>query len=123
MIIKSAYTDVQPYITKDGSIIRELMHPAVQGNRCQSLAEALVPPGGATHLHLHQQIEELYHVTAGEGEMQLGDAQFPVRAGDTICIPPGMLHAISNAGVCDLRILCMCCPPYSHDDTELAVIV
>jgi hypothetical protein len=32
-------------VTKDGSGIRELMHPDRHGNRNQSLAEALVPPG------------------------------------------------------------------------------
>jgi mannose-6-phosphate isomerase-like protein (cupin superfamily) len=123
MIIKSTYAAVQPYITKDGSIIRELMHPAAQGNRNQSLAEAIVPPGGKTHLHSHQQAEELYHFTAGQGVMQLDDQRFPVQAGDTICIPPGILHAVSNPGAVELCILCVCCPPYSHDDTDLAVTV
>ena len=39
--MKSAYSSVPPYITKDGSTIRELMHPAVHGNRNQSFAEAI----------------------------------------------------------------------------------
>lgn len=121
MIIKSIYSGVPPYITKDGSIIRELMHPAIQGNRNQSLAEAIVPPGAETHLHQHRQTEELYYFTAGRGIMQLGEERFPVESGDTICIPPGTLHAVSNTGPDDLRILCACCPPYSHDDTELVV--
>ena len=34
------YRDIEPYVTKDGSEIRELMHPAVHGNEKQSLAEA-----------------------------------------------------------------------------------
>ncbi len=111
-----------PYITKDGSIIRELMHPAVQGNRNQSLAEAIVPPGAETHLHQHRQTEELYHFTAWRGKCSLVRSVFPVESGDTICIPPGTLHAVSNTVLDDLRILCVCCPPYSHDDTELVVI-
>jgi hypothetical protein len=32
-------------VTRDGSVIRERMHPSVQGNRRQSLAEAIVAPG------------------------------------------------------------------------------
>lgn len=121
MVIKSTYAEVHPYITKDGSVIRELMHPAVQGNRNQSLAEAIVTPGGETYLHFHQKTEELYHFTGGCGVMQLGEDRFPVLEGDTICIPPGTLHAVSNTGVDELRILCVCCPPYSHDDTELVL--
>lgn len=123
MIIRSTYTEVEPYVTKDGSIIRELMHPSVQGNRNQSLAEALVPPGGETHPHIHAQTEELYHFTAGSGLMLLGEERFPVQAGDTICIPPGTLHAVRNTAPVEMRILCACCPPYSHDDTELVVTV
>ncbi|HSW64377.1 MAG TPA: cupin domain-containing protein [Dissulfurispiraceae bacterium] len=123
MRICSSYNAVPPYITKDGSIVRELMHPAVHGNRAQSLAEATVPQGGKTRLHQHLKTEEIYHFTAGSGLMELGDERFSVNEGDTICIPPGTLHAVKNTGSVELRILCACCPPYSHEDTELVVTV
>ena len=48
--MRQPYDSVVPYITKDGSEIRELMHPAVHGNQNQSLAEAMVPPGARTLL-------------------------------------------------------------------------
>ena len=51
--------------------------------------------------------------------MRLGDSIFPVRAGDTICIPPGTPHCIENTGSVPLKILCACSPAYSHEDTEL----
>jgi len=38
MGIKTEYKTVKPYITKDGSIIRELIHPNVHGNQNLSLA-------------------------------------------------------------------------------------
>jgi mannose-6-phosphate isomerase-like protein (cupin superfamily) len=117
--MKSSHADAAPYVTKDGSEIRELMHPAVHGNRAQSLAEATVPPGGETLLHRHRVTEELYHVTAGAGLMTLGNDTFDVRAGDTVCIPPGTPHRIRNTGAAPLRILCACAPAYSHQDTEL----
>lgn len=117
--MKTAYDDVSPYATKDGSEIRELMHPAIHGNRNQSFAEAIVAPGCATRLHRHRATEEIYHITAGEGAMRLGDAAFPVHAGDTVCIAPGTPHCIRNTGFGPLKILCACSPPYSHDDTEL----
>ena len=53
MQLKTEYGKIDPYITKDGSIIRELMHPAIHGNSGQSLAEATVPAGGQTMLHKH----------------------------------------------------------------------
>ena len=117
--MKTEYRKIQPFTTKDGSIIRELMHPAVHGNTQQSLAEAIVPVDSSTLLHRHLQAEEIYHITEGSGLMILGEDKFEVTVGDSICIPPGTPHQISNIGTVNLKILCCCAPPYSHDDTEL----
>lgn len=115
----SIRSDVPPYVTKDGSIVRELMHPSVHGNRGQSLAEALVPPGARTKLHRHRNSEEIYYFLEGAGSLRLGAREFHVRTGDTICIPPGTPHAVTNSGAVVLRILCTCTPPYAHEDTDL----
>jgi len=114
MADRSSYDDLKPFVTKDGSIIREFMR-----TERQSLAEAIVPPGQTTHLHRHINTEEFYHITAGEGRMRLEDRDFTVKAGDTVNIPPGTMHEIENTGEGELKILCMCVPPYEHDDTEL----
>lgn len=117
--MRSRYADAPAYITKDGSEIRELMHPAVHGNQRQSLAEATVAPGARTRLHRHALSEELYHVSAGSGIMTLGDTCFKVGVGDTVLIAPGTPHRIEATGAEPLRVLCCCSPPYSHEDTEL----
>lgn len=114
-----SYATVTPYRTKDGSEIRELMHPEVHGNHNQSLAQALIPSGTKTLLHKHLITGELYHVTQGVGRMSLGDAIFEVTAGDTVCINPGVAHCLENTGPDPLIILCCCSPPYSHEDTVL----
>jgi len=117
--MRQVYQEVPAYLTKDGSEIRELMHPTVHGNQAQSLAEATVPLGTRTLLHRHAVTEELYHITAGEGLMTLGAEQFHVRVGDTLCIPPGTPHCIEALGTVPLKLLCCCAPAYAHDDTEL----
>lgn len=117
--IRTAAGGIETYTTKDGSEIRELMHPKAHGNAAQSLAEATIHPGAATLLHRHHRSEELYHVLSGSGHMTLGDTQLSITEGDTVCIPPGTPHAVENGGTSPLRILCCCSPPYSHDDTEL----
>ncbi len=113
------YQQIENYITKDGSTIRELMHPDAHANRNQSLAEATVPVGIQTELHLHKKSEEIYHITQGEGIMSLGETQFQVSVGDTICILPNTPHQIANTGNNDLVILCACSPAYSHEDTVI----
>ena len=117
--MKTSYAQIPAYITKDGSEIRELMHPAQHGNRLQSLAEATVAPGCRTQLHRHALTEELYHVTSGSGLMTLGAERMKVGAGDTVLIAPGTPHCIEALGAEPLTILCCCSPPYSHEDTEL----
>lgn len=116
---KTAYAELPCYTTRDGSQIRELMHPQQHPNRNQSLAEATVAPGERTRLHRHHRSEELYHITAGSGCMQLGEERFAIHTGDTVAIAPGTPHALENTGDEPLRVLCCCAPPYSHDDTEL----
>jgi len=116
---KTSSENISAYITKDGSSIKELMHPSKHGNANQSFAEATVSPGAKTQPHRHHKTEELYHVTQGGGLMSLGDATFKVKVGDTVLIPPGSPHCIQNTSGELLKILCCCSPPYSHEDTEL----
>lgn len=119
MIIKTALGGVTPYITRDGSEIRELLHPTLHAVRNQSFAEAVVRPGTRTRLHRHEASEEIYHVTRGCGLMTLGMASFAIGVGDSIAIAPGMPHCVENTGAEALHILCCCAPAYAHDDTTL----
>lgn len=117
--MQTSYRDIPAYVTKDGSEIRELMHPSFHGCCNQSLAEATVPTPTRTLLHQHRVSEEIYHVTSGSGKMTLGDRVFDVEAGDTVLILPGTAHCIQSVGKTPLRILCSCSPAYSHEDTEV----
>ena len=113
------YDDIEVYVTRDDSIIRELMHPDQHAVTNQSLAEAIIPVGMTTRLHFHRTSEEIYHITHGQGLMTLGEDQFPVCKGNTIRIAPGMKHCIKNTGQVELSILCSCAPAYAHEDTIL----
>lgn len=117
--MKSTYASATPFITKDGSQIRELMHPAMHGNHAQSLAEAVIGPRAKTLAHRHRVAEEIYHITQGAGRMTLNGEVFDVQTGDTVCIAPGAAHYIENTGDTPLKILCACAPAYAHEDTEL----
>jgi mannose-6-phosphate isomerase-like protein (cupin superfamily) len=106
--------DAEAFTTKDGSTIRELHHTAAQ-----SLAEAALGPGRATTRHYHRRSEEIYLFTDGGGRLEIDGDVREVRVGDAALIPPGAWHELV-AGPDGARLLCMCAPPYSHDDTFFA---
>ena len=68
-----------------------------------------VPPGkSAFPLHNHHINEEMFYVLQGDGQVQIGDQSYPIRAGDFIACPPGgkdTAHKIVNTGNDELRYL------------------
>jgi len=110
----ASISGVEFFVTKDGSTIRELHHTDVQ-----SLAEATLEPDEATQRHYHRATEEIYFVLKGSGRMEVDGETRMVRPGDAILIPAGAWHTLENNGTSELRILCCCAPPYSHEDTLL----
>lgn len=109
----------ESFVTKDGSIIRELLSHRNSSIRNQSLAEARIPAGTKTDAHYHRVTEEIYFITAGAGVMHLGADVCSVKVGDAIAIPPGTVHWIEADVDRDLCLLCCCAPAYEHDDTVM----
>ena len=109
----------EAFTTKDGSRIRELVHPVSSAARNQSLAEATVPVGVAKTAHLHPVAEELYLITHGIGRIRVGPEERDVGPGDCVVIPPGVEHKLANTGDAELRLLCCCAPAYADVDTVL----
>ncbi len=111
--------EVPPFITKDGSEIRELLAHRNSAIRNQSLAEARIPVGSATQEHYHPKCEEIYYITAGTGKMRIEGETRDVKVGDAIAIPPGKKHKIWNIGEGTLHLLCCCAPAYENEDTVI----
>jgi mannose-6-phosphate isomerase-like protein (cupin superfamily) len=107
----------KPFTTRDGSQIRSILDRTNAPVEKQSLAEASLPPGGATERHHHKILEEIYFILEGSGTMELDGETRLVEPGDAILIPPGAPHQIT-AGTAPLRFLCCCAPPYDHEDVH-----
>ena len=108
-------SDQPPFVTKDGSTIRSILDRANAPVEQQSLAEATIFAGNATERHYHKVSEEFYFLLEGEGTMEIDGERREVQPGDAVVIPAGAWHQITAAR--DLRFLCCCAPPYSHEDT------
>ncbi len=111
-----------PFITKDGSTIRSILDRTNAPVQFQSLAEASLPPGGATQRHYHKISEELYFLLEGTGTMEIDGETRPAVPGDAILIPPGAWHQITATSEIALRFLCCCAPPYDHADTYFEAV-
>jgi len=108
---------VTPFVTKDGSEIRELLASRNSAIRNQSLAEARLEDGASTQEHYHESTEEIYFITHGIGRIRIDDEEREVRPGDAVAILPGQRHKLWNTGAEPLRLLCCCAPGYEHADT------
>jgi uncharacterized cupin superfamily protein len=68
-----------------------------------------VPPGKrAFPAHNHRVNEEMFFVLEGSGELRIGAAVHPIRAGDIVALPPGgkdTAHQITNTGTVELKYL------------------
>ena len=113
------HAELEPYVTADGSTIREWAGPGYSPARNQSLAEATLAPGASTAAHFHRESEELYLFTAGHGRVRVGEEEREVARGDCVVIPPSTIHQLHNTGDVDLVLVCASSPAYSHDDTYL----
>jgi len=69
----------------------------------------VIDPGKAAFpKHSHRANEEMFFIVEGVGELRLGDAVHPVRAGDVIACPTGgpeTAHQLANTGEHPLKVL------------------
>lgn len=109
----------QPFITKDGSQIRELLAYRNSSLSQQSLAEATLLPGTSTTRHYHPKSEEIYYILQGKGLMEIDGVEQEVNPLDAVAIPSKRIHQLTNIGTVNLVLLCCCSPAYEHEDTIL----
>ncbi len=58
--------------------------------------------------HSHYNDEEMFFVLEGKGELRLGEARYPLKAGDIVACPaggPATAHQIINTGDTEMRYL------------------
>lgn len=117
--------NLKPFVTKDKSLIREYFHPLHETSKKLprnvpfSIALATVKPGQKTLRHIHETSMEFYYITQGTGIIQLNTDEELIEENTLVYIPAKTIHTVVNTGKEDLLILCICNPPYSHEDTKV----
>jgi mannose-6-phosphate isomerase-like protein (cupin superfamily) len=80
------------------------------GSRHVDYRISMYQPMAHVKLHRHKVQEQVYHVLAGEGLMEIAGEKHVVRTHDYIFLPPGVEHSISNTGLVDLVFLVVTSP-------------
>jgi mannose-6-phosphate isomerase-like protein (cupin superfamily) len=72
---------------------------------CRSVTQfiGMIPPGRAPE-HFHR-YDEVIYVLAGEGVLEIGGEQAPIRPGTCIHLPRELVHCLVNTGEGELRVL------------------
>ena len=81
-----------------------------------SVAQARVKPRITTLAHHLVGVNEIYLITSGKGQVDVGDLKpTKVTKGDLIVIPAGASQRISNIGKTDLVFYCICTPKFTAE--------
>ena len=111
-------------IAPDGSEIRLLVGPE-HGVTRASVCEVTLPPGQASRPVWHRQVEEIWYVLDGHGDVWRcpPEVQGPqtvdpvaVKPGDALAIPPRWRFQFRASRDAPLRILCFTSPPWPGPD-------
>jgi len=70
--------------------------------------------------HMHRQMEEIYYVEKGEGQLVIGEEVLDIEGGDLIPIPKNTWHYLKKIEGKPLEVLAITHPKYIPEDLILA---
>jgi quercetin dioxygenase-like cupin family protein len=80
------------------------------GAKALVMIEVTLTPGGGHAFHRHPQQEEAIYVVEGEVEQWLDQQKRVLKAGDTVFLPAGVVHASFNTSQRNARLLAVLGP-------------
>lgn len=86
---------------REKTVLRDtyyLIERGVSPSRALTMGQTVIYPTGSTTGHAHDDMEEVYYIVSGEGEMVVGEDRYPIRAGDALYVPPGAFHTTFQKG-------------------------
>jgi mannose-6-phosphate isomerase-like protein (cupin superfamily) len=108
--------DCPQFVAGDETLLREVLHPAVQAAPIRySIAHALLKPGRRSLPH-RLRGSEVYYFISGRGRMFVNEANSEVRAGVVVYVPPEAIQFVENIGDEDLVFLCIVDPAWRAED-------
>ena|SRR5215212_49388 len=96
----------KPVVKANEAIVQEfdwgqlhwLANGAIGNSNDMTFGQCLIKPGCENPRHLHPNCEEILYVVSGKIAHSLEDDSFEMAAGDTVVIPPNLMHNARNVG-------------------------
>jgi mannose-6-phosphate isomerase-like protein (cupin superfamily) len=86
-----------------------LIEQGVSPSKSLTMGQTVIYPTGSTTGHSHDDMEEVYYVISGEGEMVVGEDRYPIKTGDALYVPPGEFHTTFQNGNLPLTVVWVTC--------------
>ncbi len=91
---------------KPGAMKKILFQKAdLQPGHFQMLNWAKIAPGQGFNPHYHEDMQEVFIIVSGTGEMTIGGERETLERGDTVLVSAGQVHEMRNTGSQDLEYL------------------
>lgn len=133
-VVKSP-ADYQAFrISPDSTNRQAIVFDPVIADTSLTVCVEIFDVGGKTPPNRHQRAVEMFFVLKGEGTATCDGKTVPIRAGDSLLVPPTGVHEIANTGAERLYTLTIMVPnehfaqlihsgiPVELDDEDLAVL-
>jgi len=87
---------------------------------CSEVFVVVVEPSKGTHLHKHDDTEQVFYVLTGEGRLEIGEDKSPysILPGDVVRVPISTWHSVHCVGDKDLVYLAIDCFGGDRPDAE-----
>ncbi|CAN5903571.1 hypothetical protein BH23ACT10_BH23ACT10_12320 [soil metagenome] len=114
---------MEPQIVRDGEGSHLAMGPAeslrfvVTADQVDDQVEFAIDVVGTNAgppLHIHERHTEIVHVVEGRVYAQLGDDRVDLSPGDTLIVPPGVMHTMTNLHDTPARLVAVSTPGGVH---------
>lgn len=118
--VTTGYIDEAERVEIEGRGVSYTLVGASAGAKNLSIHLNVLRPNTTGPLHYHQDAEDVYIVLAGTGVVRVEDDEYLVGPDQTMFIPPGIRHSVSNPGPGLLKLIEIYSPPAHPHDFHLA---